>query len=214
MEKRGVISPSNELDLTALCEAMIPVGSALLTGIGTTRVSRELLDDLTLLTLGPQLRDGENVKEGVAGNAKVFDAIYDIVQHAVTNAIPNRIEIKNAADRTVLIEFASDPDIIIREEMGTGAYRKLIAIEIKGGEDFSNIHNRIGEAEKSHQKARAAGYVECWTVVNVDRIDLGMAQRESPTTNRFYRISALTAREGDEYIDFKDRVISLCSIHI
>jgi hypothetical protein len=29
--------------------------------------------------------------------------------------------------------------------------------------DFSNIHNRIGEAEKSHQKARQTGYTEVAT---------------------------------------------------
>jgi hypothetical protein len=83
----------------------------------------------------------------------------------------------------VLIEFAPDPDIIIREEMSVGNFRELIAIEVKGGSDFSNIHYRIGEAKKSHQKAKAAGYVECWTVVNVGRIDMDMGNRESPTAN-------------------------------
>ena len=122
------------------------------------------------------------------------------------------IEIRNAAGRTVFIEFAPDPDIIIREEMRPGNFRQLIAIEVKAGSDFSNIHNRIGEAEKSHQKAKASGFVECWTVVNVDNIDVTMAHRESPSTNRFYRISALVAAAGDHYQDFKDRVISLTGI--
>lgn len=126
----------------------------------------------------------------------------------------NRIELKNAAGRTVLIEFAADPDIIIREEMRAGSYRQLIAIEVKGGRDFSNVHNRIGEAEKSHQKARAAGYVECWTVVNVDNIDIATARRESPSTNRFYRISDLIAAAGADYDDFRDRVISLTGIPV
>lgn len=78
--------------------------------------------------------------------------------------------------------------------------------------DFSNIHNRIGEAEKSHQKARANGFHECWTVVNVDRIGLEMARRESPSTNRFYRLSRIDGKLGDEYIDFRNRVISLTGI--
>ena len=82
----------------------------------------------------------------------------------------------------------------------------------EAGGTFSNIHNRIGEAEKSHQKARAAGYVECWTVVNVDRFDEKMAQRESPSTDRFYRISDLTKRKGDAYSDFRNRIISLAGI--
>ena len=152
------------------------------------------------------------MKKGAAGILKVFDAIHDIVKLAVKEATANRIEIENAAGRRVLIEFAADPDIIIREEMSKNNFRELIAIEVKGGSDFSNIHNRIGEAEKSHQKAKAAGYVECWTVVNVDRIDIDMAKKESPTTNRFYRISDLVNGGGAEYQDFRSRVISLTGI--
>ena len=36
--------------------------------------------------------------------------------------------------------------------------------------------------------------------------------RESPSTNRFYRISDLLAANGGDYQDFKDRVISLTGI--
>lgn len=96
--------------------------------------------------------------------------------------------------------------------MSSENYRNVIAIEVKGGTDFSNIHNRIGEAEKSHQKAKAKGYVECWTVVNVDRMDLVMAHQESPTTNRFYLLRDLVACEGAEYEDFRARIISLTGI--
>ena len=214
MEKKGVLTPANAKKLFALCEAMIPVGAALLDGLGPTRISRGLLDDLTLLTLGPQLRGGANVRKGVAGIVKVFDAIHDIVKPAVIKAEPSRIEIRNAAGRIVLIEFAPDPDIIIREEMVPGSYRELIAVEVKGGSDFSNIHNRIGEAEKSHQKARAAGYHECWTVVNVDKIDVDMARKESPSTSRFYKISDIAKGSGAEYQDFRNRVISLTGIPV
>ncbi len=122
------------------------------------------------------------------------------------------IEIKNAAGRRVLIRFASDPDIRIQEEMTATSMRNIIAIEVKAGTDFSNIHNRIGEAEKSHQKAKADGYVERWTVVNVDRIDLKMARRESPSTDRFYRLSQIDSGVGEEYYDFYNRVVSLTGI--
>ena len=164
------------------------------------------------LLLGPQLRGGANVKKGIAGIVAVFQAIHDIVEHAATNSSTSKIEIMNAADRKVLIEFASDPDIVIREEMGKSNFRNVIAIEVKGGTDFSNIHNRVGEAEKSHQKARAQGYYECWTVVNVDKIDMDMARRESPSTNRFYRLSALKTGKGEEYEDFKNRIVALTGI--
>lgn len=37
-------------------------------------------------------------------------------------------------------------------------FRNIIAVEVKGGTDFSNIHNRIGEAEKSHQTPVLSGF--------------------------------------------------------
>ena len=212
MEERGKMAPRYKKELPALCDVMCQAGAELLAGIGSTKISAALLDDLTLLTLGPQLRGGANVRRGTAGIRVVFNAIHEIVQVAVVRLEDTKIEIRNAAGRTVLIEFAPDPDIIIREEMRSGNYSQKIAIEVKAGSDFSNIHNRIGEAEKSHQKAKAAGYVECWTVVNVDNIDVAMAHKESPTTNRFYRISDLIAESGNDYQDFRDRVITLTGI--
>ena len=212
MEVRGMIGRGLDATLPELCGAMCQAGALLLATISDAKISAALLDDLTLLTLGPQLRGGANVRKGSAGIRTVFNAINEIVQNAVTSSTQSRMTILNAAGRTVLIEFAADPDIIIREEMRAGQYRELIAIEVKAGSDFSNIHNRIGEAEKSHQKAKSAGYVECWTVVNVDRIDIAMAHRESPSTNRFYRVSDIVAAQGSDYIAFRDRVISLTGI--
>jgi hypothetical protein len=212
MESRGILTPKNKFALPVLCNGLIRSGEELINGIGIDRLSREMLDDLTLLTVGPQLRGGANVKKGRAGIVDVFQTIYEIVEHAAQKSSANRIEIKNAAGRKVFIEFAPDPDIVIREEMSENRFRNIIAIEIKGGTDFSNIHNRVGEAEKSHQKARASGYVECWTVVNVDRIDLAMARRESPTTNKFYRISDLKQPNSKDYQDFKERITSLTGI--
>lgn len=212
MEEKGLI-PKGAMELQLeLCAALIHASAQLVDGIGPERLSKGFLDDLTLLTVGPQFRGGANVKIGAAGIVKVFEVIHGIVRGAAISSNPNQIEIKNAAGRKVLIEFAADPDIIIREEMDKNIYRNIIAIEIKGGTDFSNIHNRIGEAEKSHQKARSAGYHECWTVVNVDRINLVMAKRESPSTNRFYCISKLTNPHDDEYCDFRNRIASLTGI--
>lgn len=172
MEVKGILTNKNDNALPDLCRGLIGSAIALVDGIGIDRVSKDILDDLTLLTVGPQLRGGAIVKKGVAGIVDVFQAIHDIVEHAATSSSASKIEIENAAGRRVLIEFAPDPDIVIREEFSKGKHRNIIAIEVKGGTDFSNIHKRVGEAEKSHQKARAAGYVECWTVVNVDRIDI------------------------------------------
>lgn len=136
--EEGTLSRRHDKKLEELCQALVRAGAVLLEGIGARRITGQLLSDLTLLTLGPQLRGGHNVK----------------------------------------------------------------------------IHNRIGEAEKSHQKARSNGFVECWTVVNVNRIDLEMARRESPSTNRFYRLSQIEQSQGEEREDFVARVLSLTSIAV
>jgi hypothetical protein len=214
METRGIIPKACENNVEALCKALIQCGASLLDGLGQTRISRHLLDDLTLLTVGPQLRGGANVKRGAIGIVKVFESIHAIVKSATVSFNESGITVKNAAGRTVYVEFAPDPDIVIREEMAPNSFAEKIAIEIKSGVDFSNIHNRIGEAEKSHQKARGRGFVECWTVVNVDRLDTAMARRESPSTNRFYRLSAIMAGTGSEYADFRNRIISLTGITV
>ncbi len=211
MEEQGVLSAANEARLEQLCQALIQSACFLLDGVNQ-KLSASNLHDLTLLTLGAQLRGSQNTKKGEAGIITVFNLIRDIVHSSIVKLNSKQIEIVNAAKRTVFIEFSPDPDIIIREEMSNGMFRNTIAIEVKGGEDFSNVHNRIGEAEKSHQKARLAGYVECWTIINVDRINLSTARKESPSTNQFFKLSSLISRNGIEYNNFKSRVIALTGI--
>jgi len=203
-------------ELDALCRSLNEASAVLVGVLAAPLITESSFSDLTLLTLGAQLRGGANVKKGAVGIERVFSAINEIVGHAAksTSTTSTGITLKNSAGRRVLIEFASDPDIIIREELSGdgGDVRNVIAIEIKAGTDFSNIHNRIGEAEKSHQKAKKAGYTECWTIVNVDNVDLAGARVESPSTNRFYRLSQIEARAGAEYADFKARILSLAGI--
>lgn len=212
MEEKGKISKPAAANLPDLCAAFCKTASVLLDGIGPLRVSREMLDDLTLLTVGPQLRGGANNQRGTAGIVLVFEIIWEIVAHAAAKARESAIEVNSATGRPFMIEFASDPDIIIREEMEHQHYRNVVAIEVKSGTDVSNIHNRIGEAEKSHQKARQQGFTECWTVVNVSRLDIMKARSESPSTDRFYSLAELSLRSGDEYDDFRRRVLSLTAI--
>jgi len=212
LEMKGTISSGNRRKLNELCNKMCKSCAELVQGIGLDRVSRPLIDDLTLLTLGPQLRGGANVKIGSDGIVDVFRVVHRIVEHAAINSNSNVIEIINASDRKVFVEFAPDPDIVIREELGNNDYRNIIAIEVKAGTDFSNIHNRVGEAEKSHQKAKQDGYYECWTVVNVDSIDLKMAKKESPSTTSFFKLSDLRAEKGPEYERFFRNIISLVGV--
>ncbi|MBF0461332.1 MAG: XcyI family restriction endonuclease [Magnetococcales bacterium] len=212
MEETGKPSKAAVVDLPALCAAFCAAASVLLQGIGPLPISRKLLDDMTLLTVGPQLRGGANNTRGTDGIIHVFNIIKEIVSHAAVEVLGNTIKVNSPTGRSCLIAFAADPDIIIREEMGPNIYRDVVAIEIKSGTDISNIHNRIGEAEKSHQKARQRGFTECWTVVNVDRLDKEKAKVESPSTDQFFSLSSLANRSGDEYERFQQRIISLTAI--
>ena len=212
MEERGSISPRQSSLISELCSALCESAAALLSGLADYMLNHHFLDDLTLLTLGPQFRGGANVQRGTAAIVQVFDIIHDIVQSSIVQSSRHQIELINASGRKVYIEFAPDPDIVIREEIRDGVYRNLIAIEVKGGQDYSNIHNRIGEAEKSHQKARLSGYIECWTVVNVDKTNVEMAKKESPSTNRFFRISDLLAFISNDFQTFRDLILSSVGI--
>ena len=212
METDGRLTEVHTEHLPGFCKALVQAGTRLVAGVEEHGFGGRLLEDMTMLTVGPQLRGGINSRRGVEEIKNVLNEVHEIVRPTVVERTPSRIVLLNAAGRRVLIDIAPDPDITIRQEMADGELRAVIAMEVKGGSDFSNIHNRIGEAEKSHQKARAAGYVECWTVVNVDRFDEDLAKRESPSTNRFYRISDLSKREGSAYSDFRNRIVSLAGI--
>lgn len=212
MEDRGRISKKQHDALSELCRALNASAKYMLEHIDVEMINSSFFDQLTLLTLGPQLRGGANVQRGTSAISQVFDVVFQIVKSEVRQANSHRIELINKSGRAVLIQFSADPDIVIREELAPSIFRNLVAIEVKGGQDYSNIHNRVGEAEKSHQKARKDGYIECWTVINVDRIDMVMAGKESPTTNKFYRISELIDKSSDEYKNFSMQIRSIVGI--
>ncbi|MEX0975292.1 MAG: XcyI family restriction endonuclease [Bacillota bacterium] len=212
METAGTVDDRQLSRLPDLCRAFIVEAETLVDGVGIARISREFLDDLTLLTLGPSLRGGSNVRRGAGATELVRNMIVDLLGKHIVAQSPREISILNAAGRKVFIGFASDPDVTVREELQPGIYRNVAAIEIKGGTDASNVHNRIGEAEKSHQKARNAGFTECWTIVNVDSLDLEMARRESPSTDRFYLLSMLISKDSQECQEFRSRLASIAGI--
>ena len=149
---------------------------------------------------------------GQAATAKTFAIIKEIVEPYITNATETSIEIRNNSDRTVLIAFTSDPDIAIVEQMPSQK-RPLLAIEIKGGRDVSNIHNRIGEAEKSHQKAKLANYREFITIISVE-IAHDILKRESPTTNHFLNLDNLLNKNSEDHIRFKEIIASNLGIGV
>ncbi len=173
-------------------------------------INLRLVRDLQLLTLGAQLRGGRNTKLGKDATAEVFSLIEKIVHSSLIEETPRKLVLHNAAGRKVTVAFSSDPDIAITETMPSGP-RPIVSIEIKGGTDVSNIHNRIGEAEKSHQKAKSRGFFEFWTMLGAN-VDLIMAKRESPTTSRFFHISQLRNTSSSEYEAFFEIVQSIVGI--
>lgn len=210
MEEGGQITAGNKPRLNELCNALCASAEALVKNV--PHLSKATVHELTLLTLGPQLRGGALNILGTKANRKVFDLISSLLGDEAVAEGERSLELRNAAGRPVRVEFAADPDICIREGLPSGKFRNLVAIEIKGGKDCSNIHNRIGEAEKSHQKARKEGYVECWTMVGVAHLDMDLARKESPTTDRFYHIDEIVDSTSDEARDFRENLLSRVGI--
>ena len=141
----------------------------------------------------------------------MFNTINTILKPFLSVTTHDRSEIVNSAGRTVVVRLASDPDVSVTEVVGS-TERKTLAIEIKGGLDSSNAHNRAGEAEKSHQKARAAGYLEFWTLISKGQLDMEQLRRESPTTNAWFDVTQVLAHEGRDWDAFRSAVVQAVGI--
>jgi len=177
---------------------------------GIDEISTQTIHELQLLTLGPQLRGGANTRIGQDATQVIFDLIKSLVASYIKDTTERTIHVVNDSNRTVMIEFFSDPDVRITETLKSGV-RPLVSIEIKGGRDVSNIHNRVGEAEKSHQKAKNRGFFEFWTIIRVD-VDLETIKRESPSTTHFFHIDRIANRSTKEHAQFRDLLSSLVGI--
>lgn len=160
--------------------------------------------ELPLLTLGSKFQGGNNNTIGKQATMDVFLAISELVKDYKDSEDERKIIIRNASGRKVLIALASDPDISIQEEF-SGEMRNKVAIEIKGGADYSNAHNRAGEAEKSHQKAKKKDFRDYWTIIFKGRLNMSVLKQESPTTNSWFDVAQVLAREGKDWDDFKSR---------
>lgn len=199
--------------LPAFCEFLNMQAMTLLTGMVGLPLNKDFLRDLSLLSVGPQWRGGRNNELGTAGIDMVFQLILAAISHAspTLNKNKKQVDLVNAAGRQVTIALAADPDIVIIEKLGGQFDLPLVAIEVKAGTDASNIHNRIGEAEKSHLNAKTKKFTEFWTVINVNQVDAA-AMRQSPTTNRFFSLSQLLSKGSPEQIQFVSRIIQLTGI--
>lgn len=168
-------TPEQLETLPELCHALNEQLAWLLTHVvrtSSSHVTATHLDDLTLLTLGPQLRGGRNVVLGIEAVKQVFDVIQEIIGSRAHEITPHQIILEDATHRTIVIRFSADPDIeAVSLNPHTHEETPLLAIEVKGGTDYSNVHNRLGEAEKSHLKAKnERHFTDLWTIINVTNL--------------------------------------------
>lgn len=211
MEEAGIISKNARSSIPAFCLAMATPLAELVRGI--PKITERDLHELPLLTFGSQLQGSNNTQIGKAAMMDVFVAVREIVAQYVVALTEDKLTLKNSAGRSVIITLAQDPDVRIQEQVSDQVHHK-VAIEVKGGTDVSNVHNRVGEAEKSHQKAKRSGFSEFWTIISKKGLDLAKLQSESPTTNRWFDIAEVLARSGHEWQDFRQRLSGACGIPV
>ena len=204
MEKRDLITKQQRQRLPEFCRAMSRGLAELVRQMSPTITPRDVTE-LPLLTLGAQIQGSNNNTIGKRAIADVFLAIRSIVTDFVVDEGPTHLTVKNSADRKVTIVIAADPDVRIDEHFGT-TVRHKVAIEVKGGTDVSNAHNRAGEAEKSHQKARGQGFREFWTLIAKKGLDMQTLQAESPTTQSWFDAAHVLGQNGADWDDFRSRL--------
>jgi site-specific DNA-methyltransferase (cytosine-N4-specific) len=190
-----------EKRLGDFCATMAGPLADLVRQISPTITPRDI-NELPLLTLGSQFQGGNNNTIGKQATIDVFQAIIAAADPYVAEQRAKGLTVKNASGQVFEIQLASDPDVAIQEIAESGKV-PVVAIEIKGGTDQSNAHNRAGEAEKSHQKIKDAGYGVCWTIIPKKGLDMAVLQRESPTTDRWFDVAQILAREGDDWTEFR-----------
>jgi hypothetical protein len=211
MEELGTINDRQAARLADFCTAMaIPL--AMMVCQISTLTERDLRE-LPLLTFGAQLQGSNNTQIGKKAMQEVFATINAIVAKFVVESEPNRLTLKNSAGRIVYIDRAHDPDVSISEVMGDQLHSK-VAIEVKGGTDVSNAHNRAGEAEKSHLKAKKKGFRDFWTIISKHGLELTKLKQESQTTTEWFDVTALLARKGEDWEAFQARLAGAVGIPI
>lgn len=171
------------------------------------------IDQLPLLTLGAQADGSWRGQIGEKATTGVFEAMKAVVkgQGKPFTETDVSITVVNNSGREVTLALAPDPDLVIREDVQKSLVYKA-AIEIKGGADQANLHNRVGEAEKSHQKARADGAQDCWTVIDLSKANLAILKKESPTTREWLDLNEVLAQTGAGWLRLKTLTLSAMGI--
>jgi XcyI restriction endonuclease len=210
MEELGTISEKTRPVIPAFCRAMAKPLAELVRQL--PKLTERDLRELPLLTFGSQLQGSNNTQIGKTAMKEVFVAIKEIVANHIVAATDRCLTLKNSAGRTVFISLSHDPDVSVQEQIEDRIHHR-VAVEVKGGTDVSNAHNRAGEAEKSHQKAKNRfGFPEFWTLISKQGLEAFKLARESPTTNHWFDVAEVLARRGPDWDDFRQRLAGACGI--
>jgi hypothetical protein len=209
MEKTGSATAAQVVRLPQFCASMAVPLAELVRQI--PNITDRDVRELPLLTFGSQLQGANNTMIGKKAMEDVFLVISEIVGKYVVKKTPNKLSVENSSKRTVLITLSHDPDVRI-EELVEGGVQQTLAIEVKGGTDVSNAHNRAGEAEKSHIKAKRAGYPEFWTIIPTKGVNLNKLKNGSPTTNHWFDMAEVLSRSGAGYDAFRNRLVKAIGI--
>ncbi|HEY6349503.1 MAG TPA: XcyI family restriction endonuclease [Candidatus Angelobacter sp.] len=211
MEETGTMSERQKALVPDFCQAMAEPLAGLVGQI-PNMTSRDL-SEMTLLTYGAQLQGSNNTLIGKKAMRDVFMAIAEIVDAFVMETQLKRFTVKNSSGRIVHIKCSHDPDVSIEETVQNRIHKK-IAIEVKGGTDVSNAHNRAGEAEKSHLKSRNSGFPEFWTLISKKGLDVAKLRAESRTTNHWFDVAEVLARKGPDWDNFRQRLAAAVGIPV
>lgn len=210
MEELGTVSGKTRTWIPDFCGAMAKPLAELVRQI--PKITERDLHELPLLTFGSQLQGSNNTQIGKTAMNEVFVAIKEVVAKHVVLEADKRLTLKNSAGRTVFISLSHDPDVCVQEQVQDRIHQR-VAIEVKGGTDVSNAHNRAGEAEKSHQKAKNKfGFPEFWTLISMKGLETFKLERESPTTNHWFDVAEVLARRGQGWNEFRQRLAGACGI--
>ena len=210
MELSGKINETQRTLLPEFCKSLSTSLANLVRQTSPAITGRDI-SELSLLTLGAQFQGGSNVRIGQQATREIFAVIGEIVHSYITDRTDRNLVLLNAAGRTVFITLSADPDVSIREQF-EGELRNKVAIEIKGGTDVANVHNRAGEAEKSHLKARDENYRDFWTIISKRSVRPERLEAGSPTTTSWFDSAQVLAREGSDWEEFRSRLIESVGI--
>ena len=210
MEEKGVIpNCKNTSCIQELCKAINGAMQEFLKELKKDCLSQDV-SDFPIMTLGVYV-DGvwRNFIGANAAN-NVFNAIKNIVNEKKLKISENNEKVctfTNKKGKKFSINLASDPDVSIYANES-----KLLCIEIKGGQDVANVHNRAGEAEKSHQKAKKSGWKHKWTVIYLSKLQTSQQSKlrvESPTTDEWFDVNEICCESGTSYNSFKEKILKI-----